>query len=214
MDVKELETEVKNLKKLVMDLSRTKDAVDCWKLISTYSHLLHMGRVKDIYQQFAQKTDGIEIEIADSGVYYGLEGVKKVFVELLGDDWEVPGYMNLHMSVNPVIEVNKEGTEARGIFHSPGYITGSFEGKLAAIWEYGRYDITFVKEDGEWKFLKFIWRVTFACPVGLGWVKEQYTASMAVPGYTPDEKSRYHRPYNPAGLNVFPDPEIPKAYDD
>ena len=75
MTLKELENEVKNLKKQVAENAWAKDYLEIWKLQSLYSHLYHIGRNSEVPSLFAQKTPGVVMEIEDSGVYEGLESV-------------------------------------------------------------------------------------------------------------------------------------------
>jgi hypothetical protein len=59
----------------------------------------------------------VEIELADSGVFYGIEGVKKVF-SILHEKYGFPGSLGLHMLMTPVIEVSNDGKTARVMWHS------------------------------------------------------------------------------------------------
>jgi len=223
MTIEELEVEVMRLKELEAGWSRTKDYIEIWKLNSTYSHLLFMFKMEEIVDLFAQKTPGVEIEVVDSGVYEGLEGVRKIFVSMGGGLRRTPGHIEWHTHVNPILEINKDGTKARGIWHSPGLISVNGEGgKREAVWEYGRYGIEYVKEDGQWKFLILRYRTVFCCSYYKSWAEQaEYggVPSGPIPEeladiWVPDRPTTYHTPYNPIRINRFAEPAIPEPYDE
>jgi len=223
MTIEELEAEVMRLKKLEAGWSRTKDYIEIWQLNSTYSHSLFMFKMEELVDLFAQKTPGVELEVVDSGVYEGIEGVRKVFVGMGSGLKGTPGHIEWHMHVNPILRINKKGTKAKGIWNSPGLIcVGGEGGKREAVWEYGRYDIEYVKEDGQWKFLKFRYRTVFNCSYYKSWAEQPQHYGIAsgtmtpemIDLFTPDRPTTYHRPYTPSRLNRFEEPAIPEPYDD
>jgi hypothetical protein len=183
------------------------------KLQSTYSHYHHCCMWEKIPSLFAQKTPGIEIEISDKGVFEGFDAPKRVFSNT-EDNKTVPvtqGWLGLHMSVNPVIEINKSGTQAKGMWHAPGCITSVVNGELIAEWFYGKYIMEYVKEDEEWKILKFKYRLTFDTPFDKGWVeaptvKRTRVTTKSLP---PDRPTTYYKPYSPDGIFVSEPPPEP-----
>jgi len=122
MSLKELEEELKDLKRKVAENAWAKDYLEIWKLQSLYSHLYHIGRNSEIPSLFAQKTQGVKMEIEDSGVYEGLKSVtyfwNKVFD--VSRMHGTPGFLAIHMTVNPLIEINRNRTKAKGLWHSHG----------------------------------------------------------------------------------------------
>jgi len=219
MTMEELEAEVIRLKEQVAECARAKDYIEIWKLQSTYTQLYHTLRRSEIPNLFAQKTPGVAIELEDGGLYEGLAGIQKVFGGILSEKrHNTPGFMGLHMTVNPVIEINKAGTSARGVWYSHGSVSLSREGELTAFWCLGRYDMEYVKEGGHWKFLKLAYRITYMTPYEKGWIKEPIGVSMGerIARFTdiePDKPTTYHVPYSPDGLNEF-GPPPPKPYED
>jgi len=216
MTLKELEDELLALKKQVAENAWAGDYLQIWKLMSLYSHLYHIGRNSEVPSLFAQKTPGVTFELEDSGVYEGLESVtyfwNKVFD--INRMQRSPGFLAIHMTVNPVIEINKSGTKARGVWHSHGVCSFSVEGKMKQFLALGKYDIEYVKEDGKWKFLKFAYRQTYMCPYEKGWVDEPMAASIAGnPMNKPDKPVTYHMPYSRYRINVM-QPPPPEPYED
>src|SRR4030067_2560183 len=105
MTLAQLEAEVLRLKEQVAENARTKDYLEIWKLQSLYSHLYHIGRRAEIPYLFAQKTPGVSLEIEDSGVYEGIEGVKRLWSTVFSEKAHLTeGFMAVHMTLNPIIE--------------------------------------------------------------------------------------------------------------
>jgi hypothetical protein len=127
-----------------------------------YNHYLATGQLADkAHELFAMKTPGLKAEMADSGLWEGPEAVGKLF-QHLGTKYNMLGALFVHALLTPVLEVNADATRARGMWNSLGmntYVANS--GSLDAMWQLGKYDNTFVKEDGRWKILEFRWYVSF-----------------------------------------------------
>ena len=215
MTLAELEAEVKSLKRQVADGAWARDYIEIWKVQSMYSHLYYIGRMSEIPSLFAQHTPGVNIEIEDSGVYEGIEGVTRFWNSVFSDKkFKNAGHLALHMTVNPLIEINKAGTKARGIWHSHGFASMGMGGHPRQFLCLGKYDMEYVKEDGKWKILKFAYRITFMCSYEKGWVEEPIGGSIAGnPDNTPDKPTTYFMPYSRYRINVF-EPPPPEPYDD
>ena len=210
----------KELKKLETKINWCVDYIEIEKLQSKYAHYLHMCMYDMIPSLFAEKTEGIAIEIDDRGVFEGPTAPRRVFFERMGRGNRgpspiFPGFLVLHMAVNPVIEINKDGTRAKGLWHSPGCWVKMIEGEKVAAWIYGKYVMEYVKEDEKWKILKLNYRQTFDTPYDKGWVKVP-SVPIVIPGLPtstrPDKPTTYHRPYNPESLNIF-EPPPPEPYE-
>ncbi len=215
MTLEELEAEVKTLKEQAAEGAWAKDYLEIWKLQSLYSHLYYIGRRSEIPSLFAQKTPGVSLEIEDSGVYEGIEGVKRFWSTILGDNAsKAPGLLAIHMTVNPIIEINRDRTRAKGIWHSHGYcsfVQGEAYTQFLCL---GKYDMEYVKENGQWKILKFAYRQAFMCPYEKGWVEKPQAASIAAsPQNSPDKPTTYHKPYSREHVNIF-EPPPPEPYAD
>ena len=215
MTMEKLEAEVARLKEQVAELSRAQDYVEICKLQSMYAHLYNVCKRAEIIDLFAKKTPGVTLEIEDGGVFEGIEGVKKVFGGILSEERGLtPGFLGSHMTVNPIIEINKEGTKARGAWFSHGSVSLRREGELTAFWCLGKYDVEYVKEDGKWKFFKLAYRQIYMSPYEKGWIEEPQGASIAcMPEYPPDKPCTYHMPYHRYRINIF-QPMPPEPYED
>jgi len=208
MTLEQLETEVKKLKEQVAGGMWAKDYLEIWKLQSLYSHLYHMGKMSQIPSLFAQKTTGVTLEIEDSGVYEGIKSVERFWSTVFSDKKAASaGLLALHMTVNPLIEINKEHTRAKGIWHSHGYASMGRSPKPKQFLCLGKYDMEYVKEDDKWKILKFAYLQTFMAPYEKGWVEEPVAASIAgSPENLPDKPTTYYMPYSQYRINVMQPP--------
>jgi len=79
----------------------------------------------------------------------------------------------------------------------------------------GKYDMEYVKEDGEWKFLKLAYRVSYMSPINeKGWLEEPMAGSIAgLPENCPDKPATGYLPYSPYRINIF-QPPPPEPYKD
>jgi len=216
VSLEELAKEVADLKRQVAENAWAKDYVEIWKLQSLYSHLYHIGRNSEVPSLFAQKTPGVVMEIEDAGVYVGLESVTRFWTEVFDVNrmHRTPGFLAIQMTVNPLIEINKKGTRAHGVWHSHGVCSFAALGAMKQFTCLGKYDIEYVKEDGKWKFLNFAYRLTYMAPYERGWMEEPEAASIAGnPLNRPDKPSSYHMPYSRYRINVF-QPPPPEPYKD
>jgi hypothetical protein len=214
MTLEQLEAELRSLKEQVAEGALAKDYLELWKLQSLYSHLYHIGRRSEVPALFAQKTPGVTLEMEDSGVYEGIESVTRFWNTVFDDKMIGAGHLAIHMTVNPIIEINRDRTRARGLWHSHGYCSLMVEGTLKQFLCLGKYDMEYVKEDGQWRFLKFAYRQTFMCPYEKGWAEEPVAASIAgSPENVPDRPTTYYMPYSRYRINVM-QPPPPEPYAD
>ena len=212
--VEQLAAEVESLRTEIAELALAKDYLDIWKLQSLYSHLYYIGKRSRVPALFAQKTPGVTLEIEDSGVYEGLESITRFWNTVFSDSSIGPGHLAIHMTVNPIIEIDAARTRAKGLWHSHGYCSLPQGGSLKQFLCLGKYDMEYVKEDGQWKILTFAYRQAFMCPYERGWLEEPVAASIAgSPENIPDRPTTYYMPYSRYRINVM-QPPPPEPYTD
>jgi len=209
MSMEELRAEVAQLRQQVEELSHTRDYLEICELTSYYTHIYHMLKNEECPALFAQKVPDVSIEVFDSGVFEGLDQVTAFFNAMTANTRR-PGWMQQHLAVNPVIDISKDRQHARGLWHTPGIVSRFRKDKLTAYWNWAKYDMDFIREDGAWKFHRIRARLTFQSPYHKGWVKEPVASSSgAFLNTAPSRPTTYHMPYNPYRINVF-QPEPPK----
>jgi hypothetical protein len=190
------------------------DYKSIWQVQSTYAQYWLLGWVGKMAELFAKKTPGVEVEISNKGVWVGSDAPQRYFGGR-AEEPQAPGWMVWHLDVNPVIQINKDGTRAKGVWLSPGLGTIPIKGKLTATWMWGKYDMEYVKEDGEWKMLKLRWLQTLMTPYDSGWVKDSMDSLQTAGAPVPDKPSApgYYDPYQPDKVNVF-GPPPPEPYEE
>ena len=105
--------------------------------------------------------DGVA-EFGPFGHHEGKEEIGKFFREL-------PPSMpfRFHTLHNPIIEV--KGGKATGEWT---FETSATHGSTnRALWIAGKYEVDYVKVDGEWKFKTFAGKFHYSTPYDEGWVK-------------------------------------------
>ena len=181
---------------LELRIARLEDYRDICNLQGRYNHYLQTGQIKDkLAELFALDNPDVKAEMADSGLWTGGEGVVKLFRHL-GTKYAMPGALMVHMLLTPVVEVSTDRRTAKGMWNSFGTNTYlNDEGKLEAMWQLGKYDMTFCRDQGQWKYLEFKWYVVFRTPYQQGWVDKPIVEGLHEAGFPP--VSRYHTPYDP-----------------
>ncbi|HSW58257.1 MAG TPA: nuclear transport factor 2 family protein [Dehalococcoidales bacterium] len=214
MPLQQMEEEIKLLREQVKAGLRARDELEICKLQSLYSHYYNFGMRSEIPLLFAQHTPGVNMEIEDSGVYDNIESITRFWNTVFARKSHFTvGFMALHMTCNPVIEINRDGTLARGVWHSHGYCALRI-GKLTPFMCLGKYDMEYVKEDGQWRILKFAYRQTFMSPMDKGFIEAPSVGSIAAhPENRPDKPTTFHMPYHQDRINI-PQPPPPEPYKD
>ena len=151
---------------------------------------------------FAKKTPGVKAELGGSGEFYGIEGVRRVFIEVLGKLYNYEGNCAVHELTTPVIQILEDGNTAKGMWLHLGANTFLDPEKgVVAIWQCMKYNQKFVREDGQWKFLEFRAHLIFRTSYDKGWVEEPVIEGSDVKGtkeeemIKPDAPTSFHQPY-------------------
>ncbi len=190
-------------------IARLEDLEEIKKLQSQYVHLLFRQEYQLIVERiFAQEDPDVSIEASDSGVFKGREGIGRFFLQAMASEKETPGFFTMHMAVNPVIEVAKDGKKAKAIWFSPGATA-----KTAARWAWGKFKVDYVKEHGQWRILHSIFLPFFRTSYEKGWWEEPIAGSLASFPVKPDAPPTLYNPYNRDRADQFEkDPGLPEPY--
>lgn len=168
---------------------------------------LHMAnRNNEIPELFANKTPGVRVSFGSLGSYEGPDSIKRAYSIIPSGG---TGELALHAVTNAYIEVAADGKTAKGIWLGSGFVANVDKktGEPKCMWEYNKYGVDFIKEDGQWK----LWHFHIYDLVRPGWDEpwaEQFEGegpAMPIPdklkpdkplvdecpAYTPTGKSRY-----------------------
>jgi hypothetical protein len=192
------------MKSLEKRIQRLEDIHEIQNLMSRYEYFHTADMQEETVELYARKTPGATAEIANWGVYEGIEGIKRLFLGLhrQGGEKALIGSMHMHTLTTPVIEVAADGNTAKGVWISPGHETSAPEGgKPQAMWAWLKYGVDFVKEDGTWKFWHFHVYPIFMTPYEKSWTEALPPVSTLPGGATipdavkPDKPTTYFWQY-------------------
>jgi hypothetical protein len=179
---------------------KTEDFQEILNLQAEYGYHLQMeGPESDWFEKMANFfTDDSEIELSDSGKFYGKEGLTKLFKSRKVD----PAQLSIVMMIQPYIKIYGNNAEAiwRGFGTSAHFIEMEGNGaskKLTAFWQQGIYQMAYRKENGAWKIRKLAFRAIFRSPYEDGWVKTPMAGTMKKKGLQSDAPTSEKRGYNP-----------------
>lgn len=200
--IKALQTKIEALEN---KLGIQQDIEEIRRLQYVYGYYMDANlnnRVLDLFSD----NPAVSAEMGGRGVYLGKEGVKKLFVGVhsgFGAGGYVPdgpifGQFVAFNQMQGVIDVAPDRKTAKARFRAVLFI-GGFQ--KYQRWQIGTYENEYIKENGKWKFLKFVYKQTITCPYedcvkNPGWSAGPSTAM------PPDKPATEYHPFPEAW--VFP----------
>lgn len=200
-----------DLEALYAGIRHIEDIQEIQQLQYRYIQNLALFRADKIIELFAQNAPDVSFEGGGSGVFEGIEGVKRFF-SVHRQFAKARGLLIEHYALCPVIEIAKDGKTAKGTWLSPG-INCVGPAKVQH-WVWGKYSCDYIKEDGKWKFWHLKGYVTFEAEFDKGWLYESKDAILSIEGIEfvkPDKPPTYLKLFDPAGENYLL-PEPPEPY--
>jgi len=200
------------VRELLARVQRLEDTLEIQKLQSKYAHYLFTQQFERIFAEcFASNLADVSVEFSDSGVYRGADSVRSLY-RAFEVTREIPGFFILHMSVNPYIEIARDGRSARSHWLSPG-CAGS---NTSASWIWGPCYVDYVKQDGSWRIAHTNLAPLFRNRYETSWAEAKDHGSVRGPlSVKPDEPSTVYRPYNEVKTqrDIFKrHPRLPEPY--
>ena len=196
----------------------TEAALEIIKLQARYTYYMDLNYTDRIVDElFAQKDPQVKCEICDTGIYEGIESVRRLF-RALHDQQAIRGYLGIIMLETPFVQVSKDGKTARGMWHGfgPNSANATYfpadknhQDTLTALWFMGKYDNEYVKEGGKWKIRSLRLVCYFQAPYEEGWLKVPDARRWAPNPEIckPDRPSTVFKPYHPHAVNkLLPEP--------
>ena len=176
------------------------------KLQRAYNYYLQHWQSEEIISLFSKSPD-ISLEVADSGLLKGMEGVKKFFTYqdtfCANTANPPPEFLHIVFPLAGIVDVDPGGKTAKGRWYGFGMISiPPPKGKIQANLGCGIWENEYVKEDGKWKFKKINYNVVFNTPYEDGWVKTPYTQRPKGENEPPPGPDSVFAPY-PSGY-MFP----------
>ncbi|KAI1624942.1 hypothetical protein EDD37DRAFT_371300 [Exophiala viscosa] len=186
----------------VLELLERQDAVRQIHNVIGKMALLYEAAMYDERLEFiASKTPGVTIEVGGRGVFEGMDGARRCFVDVertfekshaagmrktfpdVSFGTEHAGLFESELPCVPVIEVAGDGKTAKAIWTSLQACgkTHEWDPKPQASWIWWRNAVDFVKEDGKWKIWHMLRNPFFFAPYTKDWVD----ASLTLPPIPP-----------------------------
>jgi len=197
---------------LVRRVQYLEDMTEIQKLQSKYAHYLFTQRYDRIVDELFSHTNAeVSVEFSDSGVYRGLDSIRTLY-SAFERTKRIPGFFIMHMTVNPYIEIAKDGMSAKGHWLSPGAANSN----NGSSWIWGPYYVDYVKENGKWRILHSNLAPLFRNPYEYSWHNAPHHGTVRGPlGTEPDEPSTLYRPFNEVKeeMDIFKShPDLPEPF--
>jgi len=201
-----------SIRELLARVQRLEDTLEIQKLQSKYAHCLFTQQFDRIFAEcFAHDLADVSVEFSDSGIYRGSDSVSALYKAFEATK-RIPGFFILHMTVNPYIEIARDGLSARSHWLSPG-CAGS---DSSASWIWGPCYVDYVKEAGGWRIAHTNLAPLFRNRYETSWAQAPDHGSVRGPlQVRPDEPSSVYRPYSELKKerDIFRHhPKLPEAY--
>ncbi len=188
---------IEQLQARIQRLDDIKQIEQLQKIFGYYQDYGEWQKIVDLFTE-----NGPSVEEADRGVYAGKDGVRRYFLELMGNGARPPrpGLLSILFQLQGVVTVNPDGQTASGRWYGMGMeakpIASLHEGELRQTWINGIYENEYVKEDGKWKIKKLHFYLTFRTPYEDGWLKVPVIGQNgADPNLPPDAPTTVYQPY-------------------
>ncbi|MCX7911732.1 MAG: nuclear transport factor 2 family protein, partial [Dehalococcoidales bacterium] len=163
MDLEELEKRVQ----LMEDIQEIEN------LQRIYGYYFDNNMWAEIVDLFSDNAESVEI--VDHGVFYGKEGVRRIYWQMFGNSGKPrqypPWVQFIVMQIGGVVDISPDGRTAWGRWQTWLCEAKPYGAFPRAEWLHGYYENKYVKENGRWLFSKLHWNNTFCSPVEDGWLK-------------------------------------------
>ena len=203
MNAEEMEAKLAALEKKVQEqekkLTTLEDIEAIKRLQKAYNYYVEHMMGQEIIDCFSDSPD-VRLNWIE-GQWLGKEGVKKYFARATSGD-NPPGFSHQLMPIGGLITVDPDGKTAKGRWNTWLAEAMNVGGIPRQQWVQGYYENEYVKENGQWKFKKLHWNVTFFTSFEAGWLKipllgllNREDADMPAPHFHP-YPSGYRLPYH------------------
>jgi hypothetical protein len=187
-----------DLQARVQRLEDIKQIEHLQKIYGYYGDYFEWQKIVDLFAD-----EDASVEEADRGVYKGKEGIRRYYIDLLGNGGQKPrrpGLLSIIFQLQGVVNVEPDGLHAWGRWYGMGMeakpIASINEGELHQTWINGVYENEYVKENCQWKIKKLHFSLTFRTPYEVGWLKVPVVgANGPDPNVPPDAPTTIYAPY-------------------
>lgn len=208
-------------------IQRVEDFQQIQNIMGRYAYYVMGNRELIEKELFTQKNPTFRIYLGEQGYWEGVDAYKRAYSGPRPDGPagsaaapDAPpkgnrvGSLVIHAPICPVIEIAGDGKTAKGVWIGIGLLgeknreTGEPEG----IWEWDKYGVDFIKEDGKWKIWHHhIYRLLHGWKVDKKWA-DQFRSPEVFRTSNPDGPAIDDNPYTPDTVQKLV-PEPPEPYE-
>lgn len=199
-------------------LQRVRDFQEIQNIMGRYAYITMAGAQEERVALFAKKAPGVRVYFGEQGYFEGPDAPQKAWGGMSasmaegGKDSRI-GRMAIHAPICPVIEVAGDGKTAKGVWLGLGLLAmkNKETGEPTGAWEWDKYGVDFIKEDGEWKIWHFhIYRLLHGWNVDEKWIDQFKKPEPFLAGLKPDGPAIDDNPYRPDTIQrIVPKPPEP-----
>lgn len=187
VDVAQPPTVPADLKAMQKILQRQQDFLQIENLMSRRAYYHAAGQQAEELEFYAHRPDisfgqnqGFRVGMPEIAAAYkeryakvrasDLERISKLHPDIKDIPENIGvGMFQMHTLTTPIIEIADDGQTAKGMWYTPGAITGVTEkGTLGADWIWEKYAVDFIKQQGQWKFWHILVVTDIVVPWGVG----------------------------------------------
>ena len=207
-------------KSIEQKLQRVEDFQYIQNMMGRYAYYVMAGMQEEMDRDmFAKKQPDFRLYLGEQGYWEGPDARQRAFSggSPLSEEERQKrrvGNLVMHNPVCPVIEVAGDGKTAKGVWIGIGLlgVKNRETGELEGIWEWDKYGVDFIKEDGEWKIWHHhIYRLLHGWNVDGKWI-DQFSAEEPFKAPTPDGPAIDDNPYTPDTVQRMV-PKPPEPYE-
>ena len=219
LDQKVIDLE-KTVKSCMHEIERLQAVNDIENLMSKYEYFHMTCRNPDVIKLYAKKSPDVRVMIKEMGTWEGKDAPDRAWGIDPGADEGYVGAMGIHPTTTPMIVVAGDGKTAKGVWIGTGFVASADPKtkKPSCTWEWDRYGVDFIKEDGKWKFWHFHIYSLFSSGWDAPWADQfkKKMGEMHIPDeFKPDKPPIDSYPYRPdTVVQLIPVPPEPyESYD-
>jgi hypothetical protein len=188
------------LEALEHEIQMLEDIKAIKRLQRAYGYYVDKKLSSEVAGLFAESAT---VELGGMGVYVGRERIAEFYERLMGGEGLAEGELYNHMILQGVVNVDEDGTRARGRWRALIQLGQHGE---SAVWAEGPYENEYVKEDGVWKIQKLHYSPFWHADYDKGWARTEPMSHLIPTTTFPDD------PFGPdelvPGFAFFPATDV------
>ena len=182
--MKTLEERIAALEDLEERITALEDIDKIKALQRTLGYYLDNRRYEDVIDLFSDNTESIQTD--DTGIFLGKAGVRKFYETVAKPSKAMKSWLGIHAQLQGVVNLDPGGQTAHGRWQCLmllAFPKPEAPNDNQAVWGAGVYENECIKENGTWKFKKYVLNHYFMTTFEEGWAK---VPTLNLGGQSPD----------------------------